>query len=88
MDLAEPGEECEEGGPYTNEEDYNEDEDLPVLELAVPQEGPVPSVRLGKGGLETNEVNDQIILTPLSQKSRNTNEKRNHNTSLRRKSVL
>jgi hypothetical protein len=33
VDLAEPGEECEEGGPYTDEEDNDEDEDLPVLEL-------------------------------------------------------
>ena len=48
--LAEPSEEREEGAPYTNE-----DEDLPVLEFTIPQERPVLSVRLGKGGLESNE---------------------------------
>ena len=55
VNLAEPSEECKEGAPYTNEEDTNENEDLPVLELTVPQERPVLSVRLGKGGLESNE---------------------------------
>jgi hypothetical protein len=45
VDLTEPGEECEEGSPYTDEEDAKEDEDLPVLEFVVPQEGPVLSVR-------------------------------------------
>ena len=88
MDFAEPCEETEKGAPYTDEEDENEDEDFPFLKLGAPQEGPVPSVRLGKDGLETNEVNGQAALTPLNQYSRNTNEKRNHNTSLRRKSVL
>ena len=87
VNLAEPSEECEEGAPYTNEEYTDENEDLPVLELTVPQERPVLSVRLRKGGLESNEEKGQIGLTPLNQKSRNTNEKRNHNTSLRRKSV-
>jgi hypothetical protein len=88
MNLTEPSEEREEGGPNANEEDGDEDEDLPVLELIFPQEGPVLSVRLGKGVLETKKAESQIALTPLSQKSRNTNEKRNHSTSLRRKSVL
>lgn len=46
MDLAEPSEECKEGGPNTNKEDDDQNEDLPVLELAVPQEGPVFSIRL------------------------------------------
>ena len=55
VNLAEPGEECKEGGPYTDEEDSNENDDLPVLELSVPQERPVLSVGLGKGGLESNE---------------------------------
>ena len=52
MNLAEPGEECEEGGPYTDEEGSNEDEDVPVLELSAPQERPVLSVGLGNKGLE------------------------------------
>ena len=52
MNLAEPGEECEEGGPYTDEEGSNEDEDVPVLELSAPQERPVLSVGLGNNGLE------------------------------------
>lgn len=50
VDLAEPGKEREEGGPYTDEEYGNEDEDLPVLEVGSPQEGPVLSIGLGKGG--------------------------------------
>ena len=52
MDLAEPGEECEDGAPYADEEGSNEDEDIDVLELVVPQKGPVLSISLGKGGLE------------------------------------
>ena len=36
MNLAEPGEEQEEDGPYANEEDANEEKDLPVRELGVP----------------------------------------------------
>ena len=52
MNLAEPGEECKEGGPYTDEEGSNEDEDVPVLELSAPQERPVLSVGLGNKGLE------------------------------------
>jgi len=52
MNLAEPGEECEEGGPYADEEGTKEDENVFVLEFSAPQEGPVPSVSLGKGGLE------------------------------------
>ena len=55
VNLAEPGEEREEGGPYTDKEDSNENEDLPVLELSVPQERPVLSIGLGKGGLESDE---------------------------------
>ena len=46
MNLAEPGEEREEGGPYTDEEGSNEDEDVPVLEISAPQERPVLSVGL------------------------------------------
>ena len=46
MNLAEPGEECEEGGPYTDEEGSNKDEDVPVLEISAPQERPVLSVGL------------------------------------------
>ena len=65
--LAEPGEECEEGTPYTDEEDSTEDKDLPVLELTVPQERPVLSVGLEKGGLESDEEKGQIRLTPLNQ---------------------
>lgn len=38
VNLADPSEDCKEGGPNTNEEDGDQDEDLPVLELAVPQE--------------------------------------------------
>ena len=38
VNLAEPGEECEESTPYTDEEGSNEDEDFPVLEPRVPQE--------------------------------------------------
>jgi len=52
VDLAEPGEECEDGAPYADEEGSNEDEDIDVLELVVPQKGPVLSISLGKGGLE------------------------------------
>ena len=60
MDLTEPGEEREEGAPYTDEEDGNEDEDLPDLEVGTPQEGPVPSVRLRKG-----QVRDQRGKRPI-----------------------
>lgn len=67
VDLAEPSEEREEGGPYTDEECGNEDEDLPVLECGVPQEGPVLSIGLGNGRLETNDAENRIGLTPLSQ---------------------
>ena len=67
MNLAEPDEECEEGAPYTDEEGGNEDEDLPVLEITLPQERPVLSVGLGKDGLESNEEKGQIRLTPLNQ---------------------
>lgn len=88
MNLTEPGEECEKGTPYADEESDNKDEGLPVLELGAPQEGPVLSVGLGKGELKTKDANDRIILTLLNQKSRSTNEQRDHNTSLRRKSVL
>ena len=55
MNLAEPDEECKESAPYADEEDSNEDKDLPVLELSVPQERPVLSGGLGKGVLESNE---------------------------------
>ena len=67
VNLAEPDEECKEGTPYTDEEDSNEDEDLPVLELTFPQERPVLSVGLGKSGLESNEKKGQMKLTPLNQ---------------------
>jgi len=67
MNLAEPGEECEEGTPDTDEEDDDKDEDLPFLEVVAPQEGPVLSVGLGKGGSETKNANGQIILTLLNQ---------------------
>ena len=67
MDLAEPGKEREEGAPYTDEEYSNEDEDLPILELGIPQEGPVLSIGLGKRGLETKEAESWIGLTLLSQ---------------------
>ena len=48
MNLAEPREECEEGGPDTDEEHGNKDKDLPVLERTVPQEGPVFPIRLDR----------------------------------------
>jgi hypothetical protein len=48
-------EECEKGGPYTDEEDRNENEDFPLREISAPQERPVPSVGLGKGESESNE---------------------------------
>ena len=57
MDHAQPGEESEEGAPYSNEKDENEDEDFPFCELCAPQESPVLSVRLGKEGLGINKVN-------------------------------
>jgi len=44
MDLTEPGEECKEGTPYTDEEDENEDKNFPLLEVSAPQEGPILSV--------------------------------------------
>ena len=56
MNFAEPSEEREENGPNTDEEDDGEDENLPVLERAIPQEGPVLSVRLGGEG-ESETVN-------------------------------
>ena len=43
MNLTEPGEKCEEGGPYTDEED----EDFPVDEVSAPQVGRVLFVRGG-----------------------------------------
>ena len=49
MDLTKPGEEREEGRPYTDEEDDDKDEYFPVLQVGAPQEGPVLSVRLDKG---------------------------------------
>ena len=49
MNLAEPSEEREDGARNTNEKGDDKNEDLPVLERAVSQEGPVLSVRLGKG---------------------------------------
>ena len=64
MNLAEPGEECEEGAPYTDEECSNEDDNLPFLELGAPQEGPVLAVGLGKGVLGTSETKDQIRTHP------------------------
>ena len=64
MDFAEPGEECEEDSPYTDEEDENEDKNIHLLEVGTPQEGPVLSVGLGKGGLGTNEVNGQSRTYP------------------------
>jgi len=55
MNLAEPSEECKEDSPYTDEEDNDENEDMPLLEISAPQERPVLSVGLGKGGLESNQ---------------------------------
>ena len=64
MDLAEPGEESKEGGPNTDEEDENEDEDFPFREIGAPQEGPIFPVGLGKEGLGTTEVNRSSCTHP------------------------
>ena len=64
MDFAEPGEECEEGSPYTDEEDENEDKNIQLLELGTPQEGPVLSVGLCEGRLGTNKLNGQSRTHP------------------------
>jgi len=64
MDFTEPGEQCEEGTPYTDKEDENEDEDIDRLEVGTPQEGPVLSVGLRKGGLGTNKANDRSRTYP------------------------
>ena len=57
MDFTEPSEECEEGRPYTDEEDEDKDKDIGILEVGAPQEGPVLSVGLDMGRLGINEVN-------------------------------
>ena len=57
MNRAEPSDECEEDGPDSDEEGDNKDENLPVLERAIPQEGPVLSIRLG----EELEIDDAIF---------------------------
>jgi len=73
MNLAEPCEECEEGGPYTDEEDSNKDEDVPVLEISAPQERPVLSVGLGNKGLEKKRNKRRAKLdSPRSTSNRAT----------------
>ena len=64
MDFAEPGEEREEGSPYTDEEDENKDKNINILEVGAPQEGPILSVGLDMGGLGINEVNEWIHTHP------------------------
>ena len=36
LNLAESGEESEDGGPYASEEDENKDEDFPFLKFGAP----------------------------------------------------
>lgn len=44
MNFAQPREEYEKGGPNSDEENHDEDEDFPVLELTAPQERPIRPV--------------------------------------------
>ena len=67
VDLADVDEESKESAPYTDEECSNENDDLPILELTIPQERPVLSVGLRRGGSEHDEGKGQIKLTPLNQ---------------------
>ena len=63
--FIEPGEECEENGPNANEEDDDQDDDLQVLERAIPQGGPTLSTRLR--GKELGDDNAVPSPTNLAQ---------------------
>ena len=68
MDLAEVNEDGQHCTPNTDEEDHNEYKSLPLRDLSIPQEAPVPSI-----WLESRFINVRCFSkkkrkrTPLSQ---------------------
>jgi len=68
VDLAEPGKEREEGGPYTDEEYNDEDEDLPILELGIPQEGPVLSIGAAEPVIAQHQREEEPQHKPTTEK--------------------